>query len=982
MAAALLSSGVVVGCDDDDSGGDGAGGAGGVIGGAGGEAGGGAGGAAGMGGEAGGGAGGEAGMAGGAGGEAGMGGEVMPPESLRLRVVHAASDAPAVDVYVQGSNEPAISGLTYQDTSTYLEIEAGAYTFEVRPAGAAFDSEPVFVSPELDLPGNANITVIAAGFLGGETDEDAFRLVPQVEGFGAPSDESARVRIVHAGADAPAVGIDVGADGDVEIASVERFADTGAEGVPLPAGQALQVGLTTADEAAALVTSFTTPELPGGADLFVIATGSFATRANADDGFGLLAVGPEGTIGFIQQNPAVYALHAGPDAPAVDVFAGDAELIDNLDYGMISQPIIVPPGTYTLDAFGHAEGSQRPEGRGAATLADAELMAGERYLVYASGTANVLGGGEEINLAVVTDQFTVDADNAVVRVVHASHDAPPVDVGPIANGAVAPVFEELEYGESTDAAGLPLPPGEIRVGVAATGTPTPVEAFDLDLTAGLRAFTLATGFLSPMLENEQPFGLMVVNTAAWPWTVAQVAPTEPEAEIRVIHASPGAPDVDVYVQGAMDPAFAGAPYGAATDYAAVPAGAYTFEIRAAGAAADSEPAFVSPELELMPFERYTVVAAGVLGGDEEDGFRLLPYLDGFGPAEEGNARVRIVHAGANAPAVGLDVGADGSIEVGQEAFTRFADTGAEGVALPAGEPINIGVVLEVEDTVDTVTAFTTPELPEGGELYVIATGLLGSKPNAGDAFNLLAVGAEGAIGFIRQDPQVTVLHAGPNAPAVDVFAGRDELIENIGFGDLSNPVQVPPGEYMLDIFASDKGPMRPEGDPVITYASPELMAGERYLVIATGFLGEQPEGREPFQFISLADGFMAPEDDPNAFLLRAVHGSPDAPAVDVGVVGEGFTILPGLENVAFPAVTPPEGLPVMPGNYTLGVAPTGMAPIATFGPLQLPADGEAIAVAAGALTPAEDSDDQSFRIMLVFTGVWPWEVVSVGPNAQ
>lgn len=963
VVAALMCSMWMSGCDDgDDSGGGG--GADAMVGGAGGGVGG-----------AGGGVGGAGGEIGGAGGEiGGGGGEITPPATAQIRVVHAAAGAPAVDVYVQGAEAPALTDLSYTDTSAYLEVEAGDYVFELRPAGAGPETEPAFVSPSLTLGGEASITVIAAGDLGSDDEADGFRLIPQVEGFGAPIDDSARVRVVHAGFDAPAVGVDVGADGDVEIPELLRFTDTGAEGVPLPAGEALQVGLTTVEEAPSLITAFTTPALPSGADLFVIATGRVSTRANAEDGFGLLAVGPAGTIGFIQQNPAVYVLHAGPDAPAVDVFAGEAELIDDLDYGELSAPLIVPPGTYSFDAFGHAAGANRPMNRTPISLSDAALDAGERYLVVASGTASALGGGEPLNLAVYTDQLSGAADEAVIRAIHASHDAPPVDVGPLVDGVVTPVFEDLAYGEGSGEAGLPLPPGDLRIGVAAAGTPTPVAAFDLELPAGIRAFALATGFLSPMLDAEEPFSLMVVDTAAWPWTVAQVEPLAAEAEIRVVHAAPGAPVVDVYAAGDEAPAFEALGYGQASGYGAVPAGSYGFEVRVTGAAADSEPVYSSEPLELMPFARYTVIAAGLVGNNPEvDGFRLIALRDDFGAPVEGSARARVVHAGADAPTVGVDVGVDGEVEI--PALDRFAETGPEGAALPADAPLSVGILVEGS----IFTTLTTPALPEGGELYLIATGLIAEKPRAEAGFGLLAVGPDGVIGFIRQDPTVQVLHAGPNAPAIDVFAGDGEVIGDLAFGEISDPVQVTPGAYMLDVFAAAEGG-RPDGEPVITYGSPALEAGERYLVVATGFIGDRPDGA-PLQFITAAEGFVPPDVLVPYSLIRAIHAAPDAPAVDVGLFGEGesFDVIEGLAGIGFPTVTAAEGLEIVPGDYVLGVAAAGMAPFDLF-PTSFEDGGEAFVLAAGALQPLEG--EASFRLLVVDTVSWPWVVSSVLPRAN
>ena len=43
-----------------------------------------------------------------------------------------------------------------------------------------------------------------------------------------------------------------------------------------------------------------------------------------NDGFGILAVNRMGTTAFVKQNPRIHVVHAGADAPAVDLFAGPA----------------------------------------------------------------------------------------------------------------------------------------------------------------------------------------------------------------------------------------------------------------------------------------------------------------------------------------------------------------------------------------------------------------------------------------------------------------------------------------------------------------------------------------------------------------------------------------------------------------------------------------------------------------------------------
>jgi hypothetical protein len=238
-----------------------------------------------------------------------------------LRVIHGSPDAPAVDIYAEGVAGALITNLAYGETSVYLPLDAGTYNIQIRAAGSLPTSTPAFETGDIVVPDGAKITALAAGLLTSIDDEDKFRVILLPENFTAPGAGNAAVRIIHAGADAPTVALDVGNDATVDVPNFERFGDTGVAGVALPSGTELQIAVW-AGNPLERVTVFTTPQLPEGAELFVVATGLLSELPRDDDGFSLLAVSPTGSIGFIKQNPVVFALHASPDAPAVDIYAG------------------------------------------------------------------------------------------------------------------------------------------------------------------------------------------------------------------------------------------------------------------------------------------------------------------------------------------------------------------------------------------------------------------------------------------------------------------------------------------------------------------------------------------------------------------------------------------------------------------------------------------------------------------------------------
>jgi hypothetical protein len=433
-------------------------------------------------------------------------------EGAMLRVVHASPGAPAVDIYAEGVAQPLVTDVEYLETTPYLDLAPGDYNIQLRAAGAPATSAPAFETGNLTIPMDAVITAVAAGKLGSMDADDMFRVIPLVEGFESSATQ-ARVRVLHAGADAPAVDIDVFNDETVDVpaAAFGRFVDTGAAGVALPSGQALAIGIWAGGSR---VTQFTTPML-GNDEYFLIATGLLAEKADAELGFGLLAVGPDGTIGLVRQDPVVYVLHASPDAPPVDVFVGgsDAELVDNLSFGNISPPVQVPPAAYTLDV------REWDNGGTAATVTTPALVAGERYLAVASG---FVGDTPSFALLPYGEDFGAPG-TSLVRVVHASPDAPPVDVGAwdgTTFTAVGP-FSGLAFGDASSGAGTELGTGALTVGVAQAGLTTPVATFDLNLTSGLAAYAVASGSLT---EKGQSFRLLVVDTTASPWQVATVLP--------------------------------------------------------------------------------------------------------------------------------------------------------------------------------------------------------------------------------------------------------------------------------------------------------------------------------------------------------------------------------------------------------------------------------------------------------------------------
>ncbi|SDB91873.1 protein of unknown function [Pelagirhabdus alkalitolerans] len=131
-----------------------------------------------------------------------------------------------------------------------------------------------------------------------------------------------------------------------------------------------------------------------------------------------------------------------------------------------------------------------------------------------------------------------------------------------------------------------------------------------------------------------------------------------EARVRVLHASPDAPSVDVYVNGELtveDIAFQDI-----TDYLELEAGSYDIAIHAAG---DDE-AVYEQSLDVEAGTYYTVAAVDLLEGGD---FRLEALVDDT-TVEEGQLKLRVGHLSPGAPAVDVGLIDGDSLVEGAEFF--------------------------------------------------------------------------------------------------------------------------------------------------------------------------------------------------------------------------------------------------------------------------------------------------------------------------
>jgi len=195
-------------------------------------------------------------------------------------------------------------------------------------------------------------------------------------------------------------------------------------------------------------------------------------------------------------------------------------------------------------------------------------------------------------------------------------------------------------------------------------------------------------------------------------------------------------------------------------------------------------------------------------------------------------------------------------------------------------------------------------------VFIVVAGfvMLGLAPSIDAATPLNAVILDDDPAGNMGGARVKVLHASPDAPAVDILVDDTVVFANVAFEDPTDFAEVPAGTYNVKVV--------PTGltEPVVIEADLDLMAATDYLVVATDLLANITP------VILTADGSSPAAG--NAW-VRFLHASPDAPAVDIAVADGGPVLL---SNVAFQAFT--EYLPVPAGTYDLEARIAGTSDVA------------------------------------------------------
>jgi len=193
-----------------------------------------------------------------------------------------------------------------------------------------------------------------------------------------------------------------------------------------------------------------------------------------------------------------------------------------------------------------------------------------------------------------------------------------------------------------------------------------------------------------------------------------VAASQSVADVRVIHASPDAPNVDVYVNGEPgvdDPPIMDLAFTQATPYIPLPTDTYNFKVTPTGLA---DPVVIDADAEIDGDTFYTIAAVNFLDSIEP----LILVDDNTSFADM--ASIRFVHASPDAPAVDIAV-ADGGPTLFSD--VEFKENGGD-VQVPGGSYDLEVLIAGTEDVVLEVPGLAV----DNGAVYsIFAEGSVGAE---------------------------------------------------------------------------------------------------------------------------------------------------------------------------------------------------------------------------------------------------------------
>ena len=377
-----------------------------------------------------------------------------------------------------------------------------------------------------------------------------------------------------------------------------------------------------------------------------------------------------------QDTATIRFVHAVPNIGAIDVYIDGANTADNLVYGALSGYLQAPVGDHSLTA----------------TISGTASVLWQQTITVSSGSTSFIATSVATPTfdAFVDDRGVADFGSDRLLLVHGIEDGPAIDVI---------LAEAVPLGGTLQPAGTSLANG-MTYGAAFGPFDLPAQTYVVNiLEANSNNILLQDVSLS---INAGEFSIALIHgTASQPQVTLLTSSLDaaPDSGLnRFVHAAPGAPDVDIYVNDVLlVPSFAA---GEATDHIALPAGDHTVLVRAAG----TEDEVLTADLIVEADTAQTIVVQ--LDGD-------TPVVNVFSDAVD-----QVSETGAVVSFINTVPDSEATLSVGGAAVGEAVSYGEvsenNAVAPVVGQPL---VSLTLGDSTGDITEDTLAI--NGGTLYTV-----------------------------------------------------------------------------------------------------------------------------------------------------------------------------------------------------------------------------------------------------------------------
>lgn len=196
------------------------------------------------------------------------------------------------------------------------------------------------------------------------------------------------------------------------------------------------------------------------------------------------------------------------------------------------------------------------------------------------------------------------------------------------------------------------------------------------------------------------------------WPCYKEMPATSDSYVRILHASPDAPSVDIYANGNI--IAKNLAYKQLTDYVEVKPGEYIIQVYPAG---EKTNPVIDTKLKVPAENSFTIAAVGMLSD-----ISLLPIMEMYMPmVDKRKSYIRFAHLSPNAPAVDITL-PDGTSVFSEVSYKEYTD-------YLYVTPGNYTLQVKPAGSDDVVLTVPNVKLSPGTIYTVYAVGLVGKEPS-------------------------------------------------------------------------------------------------------------------------------------------------------------------------------------------------------------------------------------------------------------